>query len=565
MQNIELPPEKRVGHLKLLREPRRITSREFNALSPEERLDIIRRTHGRQRYNLLIEAEDAEALLQKMAAQEVYLLIKELGSEYAADLVLMADVEQFTTFFDLDCWQGDIFDGAKGLQWLSLLLEGGEEKILQTVRELDFELLVLLVKKHVKVLHGPEDIEDDDIRVEAVQRDGGYEIEYRDEESAKSIGMLLNTLLRGDGDFYQRLLEAVRWEQEALLEEEVYQWRRGRLLDQGFPDPFEAMAVYAPLSPERFVAEKQQKTSVLPGEKGVPPGFYLTAARPGGILAEVLAGGIREEIAWELSYLINKVLIADRVDVGDVAQVQETSEAVYRYLNLALEQLSDGDSLKAAALFDEIYLEHLFRFGFSLTLHLRQHAEQIRKSPVGSYLDGPFRALVTALLHKKPRFFEGLSESDRGGERSFATLRDLTLTEEWLRRLEVQRRLFDGRLGFDLPTPQTIDLAGCYPEDAEDLTLTDFFLTALGNRILGRAFVPEPIPQTELSELHRRISHEGSLDETLRRETIRWLDSLEPGAGAFGGYCLDLWQEEFCHLRAADIDPRYGCGLIVRT
>ena len=81
MHDIELPTEKRVGPLKLLREPRRITTREFNALSSEERLGIIRRSHGRQRYNLLIEAVDAEALLQRMAAQEVYLLIKELGSD----------------------------------------------------------------------------------------------------------------------------------------------------------------------------------------------------------------------------------------------------------------------------------------------------------------------------------------------------------------------------------------------------------------------------------------------------------------------------------------------------
>ncbi len=564
MSRIELPAEKRVGHLKLLREPRRITPKEFNALSASERLDIIRRVSGHQKYNLLIEADDAEALVQRMAAQEVYLLIKELGNEDSAELVLMSEAGQFTAFLDLDCWQGDVFDGATALNWLTMLFEGGEEKVVQAFRELDFELLVLLVKKHVNVLAGPEDIADDDVRIEAMRRDGGYAIEYRDGENAKLIGAVLDILLRADHEFYQHLLESVRWEQESLLEEEVYQSRRGRLLDRGFPDPFEALAVYAWLDPAGFVPEQHRKAGILPGESVEPPGFYLTAARPKDLLAEVLAGGIREEVAWELTYLVNKVVTADRVDVGDVLQMQGATEAVYRYLNLALEHLSGGDLLKASGLLDGVYLESLFRLGFSLTLELKLRAEKVRVSPVGPYLDGPFRAMVDALAGKKPRFFEGIAEENRGGDRPFAGLRDLRLADEWLERLEVQVRLFDGRLGFELPAPQALDLSGCFPDSADDLALSDFFLTALGNRILGREFLPAPIGQTELAELHGRVCRDGKLAADLKWETVQWLETVAPKAGAFGSYCLDLWDAEFCRLAVEDIDPRFGCGLLVR-
>jgi Family of unknown function (DUF6178) len=565
MSRIELPAEKQVGHLKLLREPRRITSKEFNALSANERLDIIRRVSGRQKYNLLIEANDAEALVQRMAAHEVYLLIKELGYEDAGELVPMTDVGQFTTFLDLDCWRGDLFDGAAVLNWLTLLFEGGEAKVMQAFRELDFELLVLMIKKQINVLHGPEDIDDDDVRIEAMHRDCGFEIEYRDGENAKLVGAVLDILLRADNEFYQHLLESVRWEQESLLEEEVYQSRRGRLLDRGFPDPFEALAVYAWLDPARFVPEQNRKVGILPGENVEPPGFYLTAARPKDLLAEVLSGGIREDVAWELTYLVNKVVIADRIDVGDVLQMQGVTEDVYRYLNLALEHLSGGDLLKATGLLDEVYLERLFRFGFSLTLEFKPRAEKVRVSPVGPYLDGPFRALVDALVGKKPRFFEGIAEENRGGTRPFATLRDLRLADEWLSRLEVQVFLFDGRLGFDLPTSENLELSGCFPADAEDLALSDFFLTALGNRILGREFMPIPIPEQELAKLHGCVCREGKLAADLRRETVQWLETVTAGAGAFGDYCLDLWGEAFCQVAVADIDPRYGCGLIVRA
>jgi hypothetical protein len=437
-------------------------------------------------------------------------------------------------------------------------------KVVQVFRQLDFELLVLMIKKQIVVLAGPEDIEDDDVRIEAMHRDCGFEIEYRDGENAKLVGAVLNILLRADAEFYQHLLESVRWEQESLLEEEVYQARRGRLLDRGFPDPFEALAVYSWLDPADFVPERYRKTGLAPGESVEPPGFYLTAARPRDLLAEVLAGGIREEVAWELTYLVNKVVTADRVDVGDMLQMQGATEDVYRYLNLALEHLSGGDLLKASGLFDGVYLERLFQLGFSLTLGLRQRAEKVRLSPIGPYLDGPFRAMVDALVGRKPRFFEGIAEENRGGQRPFANLRDLRLADEWLERLNVQVTLFDGRLGFDLPEPSTLDLADCFPDNASDLALSDFFLTALGNRILGREFLPAPIAHAELVDLHGRICRDGKLAAELRWETVQWLETVAPKAGGFGSYCLDIWDQEFCRLKVGDVDPRYGCGLIVR-
>lgn len=565
MTRIELPTEKQVGHLTLLREPRRITSKEFNVLPASERLDIIRRVSGRQKYNLLIEANDAEELVQRMSAQEVYLLIKELGDEDSSELVLMSNAKQFTTFLDLDCWQGDSFDGEAALNWLGLLFEGGEGKVVQAFQEVDFELLVLLVKRHISVVAGPEDLHDDDVRAEAMHREGGYAIEYRQDETAKLMHAVLDILFRSDLDFYHHLLESVRWEQESLLEEEVYRLRRGRLLDCGFPDPFEALAIYAWLDPSSFVPEQHRKSGILAAEHVEPPGFYLTAARPKDLLAEVLSGGIREEVAWELTYLVNKVVIADRANVGDAQQMQAVTEDVYRYLNLALEYLSGGDLLKATGLLDGVYLERLFQVGFSLPLELKQRAQQARKSPVGPYLDGPFRALVDALVSKKPRFFEGISEENRGGQRPFATLRDLRLADEWLERLEVQVRLFDGRLGFNLPEPAGLDLEGCFPDNAEDLVLSDFFLTALGNRILGRDFIPAPIDQAEVPELHGRVCREGRLAADLRWETVQWLETITPKGGAFGSYCLDLWDESFCQLQIGDIHPRYGCGFIVRS
>lgn len=567
MTRIDLPPKKTVGHLTLLRDPRTITPAEFNALSVEERLEIVRRAPDRKKYDLLIEAAKPAELLHRMPAQEAYLLVKEVGHDDAVELVAMASVEQLTTFVDLDSWEGDCLDGKSAYTWLEMLLEAGEAKVLETFRELDFELLVLMLQKQLRVLRTPGEIEDKDAREEAAQHWGGYEIEYPDSEQRKVLESLLGILLSNEEGIYRQLLDAVRWEPQALLEENVYHVRSGRLEDRGFPDPFEALAVYAWLDPEGFETPAKGKLPLESGEAGVSTfGLTLTGASPQGLLAEVLAGGLSQESSWELTFLLNKVMVAERIDVGDREQVEAISAEVYGLLNLALEHLSGGDVEKAAQFFADTYLEHLFRLGYSLTLQLQRRAKALCQSGVGPYLDGPFRALTESLGRRKPRYFTGLERTDRGGEKHFAELRELTLAAEWLERLEVQRRLFEERFPFTLPAPEVLDpqLEGCLPESAEDLTLSDFFLTALANRVLGRDFIPLPVPAAELPELHRKVVAEGRIAEALRAETAQWLDALEPGGAAFGDYCLELWQEEFGAVKAEELDPRYIGGLIVR-
>lgn len=565
MSKIDLPGEKKVGHLTLLRTPRAIGAKEFNALTAAERLDIVRRLPGKQKYRLILEAADAESLVRRLPAQEIYLLIKELGLDNAAELVALASTEQITAFLDLDCWDRDQLDEKSALPWLALLLEVGEEKVVETAREMEFELLVLIASKLVTITRGPEALLDEDALHERTQMDAIYDVEYADSETAKIVGAFLDILHRHDRDLYIGLMEAVRWESFVELEENAYRFRVMRLQDRGFPDPFEAAGIYAWLDPETFDPARQPKIPLEPGEEGVEaPGFFLSAVPAAALLAEVLAGGISDETAWELSFLVNKAMAADRVDVGEPSQVHAEMEESYRYLNLGLEHLSGGSVDKAARLFGQAYIEHLFRVGFSLTLRLRERAQKIQGSLVAPYLDGPFRAFLDGLLRKKPRLFEGAEDETRAGERPFATLRDIRLAEEWLDRLEVQRRLFAEHFPFELPAPAALDLSGCYPDQPDDLTLSDLFLTALANRVLGREFLPRPVPAEELAALHARVCTGGKVVPALREETARWLESLFPGAAAFGDYCLNLWTEELCALKSGELDPRYVGGVIVR-
>ena len=541
----------------------RINPADFFLLSQAAQLDVLRSLDARQKTRLLLDAENGAELMAELSTQEVYLLAVERGPEHLPELLSLATPGQWSGFIDLDCWDGDHFDVARTHRWLIALLQAEEETVFTTLREMNFEQLVLIFKAELDILSGPEADENSDERIDAVKRDGGYEISYRSENSAKLFSKILDVLQSFEPEFFVYLLEAVRSETLGLLEESVYQQRSGRLQDMGIPEPSSAHRVYAWLDPDRYRQERPHK--LAPGAcEGSAPGFTLTLVRPKGLLAEVLANGLDENLAWELAHLVNKVMMADRIEMGELEQVGKVISKVDAYLNLALEWLADQDVAAARKFLADCYSEDLFRLGYSLTLKLQRRATVIARARVAPYLDHKARACVAALSEHPSLFFEGVTDATRGGTRLFSSLAEIHAVDHWLERMELQQQLFEEALHFVLPDPELVDLSGCQPDQADDVTLVDFFLTALANKLLGRDFLPLPIAEEELAGLHGMVSHSRGLHPLLREETVKWLESLLPGGGQFATYCLDIWEEEFCSVGFEDIDPRFVGGLIVR-
>ncbi len=541
----------------------RINLGDFPRLSPAEQIDVLRCQDARQKTRLLIDAPNGGELMALLPTQEVYLLAVERGPEHLPELLGLATPEQWSGFIDLDCWNGDQFDSTKTHRWLISLLQGEEENVFRVLREMNFEQLVLIFKSELDILSGPEEDENSDARIDAVKRDGGYEISYHSENGAKMFGKILDILQSYEPGFFVYLLEAVRAETMGMIEESVYQQRTGRLQDMGIQDSFSARKVYSWIDPEEYRQERPVK--ITPGScEGSAPGFTLTLVRPKGLLAEALADGMDEGLAWEMANVVNKVIMADRIEMGNLEQVSKVISKVDAYLNLALEWLAGQDVDAAQKCLTDCYCEDLFRLGYSMTLRLQRRATIVGKTTVAPYLDHNARACVAALNQNPPLFFEGVANPTKGGTRLFASLAEIQSVDLWLDRIEIQRQLFEDALQFVLPEPEVLDLTGCQPDQADEVTLVEFFLTSLANKLLGRDFQPLPIAEEELAGLHGMVSHSGVLHPRLREETVKWLDSLMSGGGDFAGYCLDIWEEEFCSVGFEDIDPRFVGGLIIR-
>ena len=537
----------------------------------ERQLKSLRSLGGRRKYHYLIEAENSIELVQSLAPQELFLLIKEVGFLDVSDLIGMATPEQITLCVDMDCWSGDELDDEESLQWLQMLLCQKEEDFLRLIDGLDFELLVVMVKKQLTIISGLESLKDDeDLMATRKRFDQVYDCEYRNGEVEKLMSNFQDVLFRERQELFLRLMEAVRHEFDLGLQEAVFEARGGRLGDLGFVDQFEARSLFNYIDPAIFTPEKYRKESFstfVVDDRNIglaTPDFMLSLAQPQDLLGELLSTGLSQELAYEFSFLLNRALSAEQVDFGDPNDVARVLEDVYHTLNVALGYLAGADLDKAEQFLREVYVHTLYQLGFSLTVELRSRADQIAASSIGPYLDGPDAALINALSQDKPQFFNGLVDVTRADMRSFHTWAEVVQVQKELECIEILPKLFSATGVFSLPTPDQLDLTGCLPEQASEVTLSELFLTALANRLMGRDFYPQPIAVAELLVLHEKVSLTPDGFAALRSQTHDWLESSFSGTGIFANFCLDIWEQEFCSLAREDVTPEYIGGLIIK-
>ncbi len=544
-------------------EPPRISAAELNRMPRAERLQAIRNSHGKAKYEMLLNATDGKELTRMLHPQEIYLTISEIGPEYASELLLLASTAQITTLIDLDCWEEEHIDKKTTLEWLSLILETGETKACKTITEMEPELVTLILKSFIRVVAGPEAYDSDDDNSNANRMEGLYDIVYCDDEAAKIVGGLLNFVHQGDEQAWMQLLELVRCELDSALEEEVYQTRNNRLLDFGFMSPAEARSIYTRVDPETFNPVTGKRFD-LESDEFQNPLPLLRLAQPGGILAEVLSAGVEHSLATELCLLANRKMAADHVDFGREESVSRSLAQLYAGLNLGLEHLAHQDIARATQIFSDSYLLQIFQVGHSLVKILADRGKAHLTTPAGKLLDGPYRRFIDGLQKNSPELFCGIRVGDPQRSEAISTLKQLSRIESILQQIELQQRIFHDLLSLDLNQIESFDLTDCNIETETDLTLSDLFLTALANQLLGGDFTPQPLAVCELPTLHRILVQDAKLNPLLVEQVRNQLDAQLPGASIFADYCLEIWQEEFCQLEENQIDPRYLSGLIIR-
>lgn len=560
----------------------------------------VRSAVQRREAYALLERGDADQAIRSLTELETYYAIKALGSEDAAPFLAVIGTEQARALFDLDIWHGDRADVDDALVWLGAFREVSLERAQTAARSLDPELLALIFRRRLMIArvtpddegapvpewveNPPEElqplIETPDRRFIIAARavDENDEIEGRDgeidEEERKAVLQLVDDLYR-DPDFETAasVLRMAETDQSSDLEETAQRFRSARLEDLGFPPLDRALDIYARVDPARVLGTTVDRPPS--GELRLPA---IHASRLSDGLLRTALRAIEDPelvhaIEGELVPLANAALVADHVEPGDLERLGEVLDRVRAYLELALAFGGEGDPLRIAKdRLTRLPLRTLFAIGWSITLELaararaltRRSAFRLKDAPLG-LLDEADRAVLEALLARRPSFSTVLDGERPARMRAIKTLRDVEKLRAVLSDLESAA---DAAAALDLSGKNLALGPGIEPPEPAERSLDLLLATAAANALLGRAPDLVPLDRAALIELASRttggafasadvdhavdvVARAGKLDPAALFGTRirRGLAALGEALGPFSG--------------KGEIDPRY-IGEVVR-
>ncbi len=498
----------------------------------------------------LLARPDAAALVRSTPVQDLYLLVKQVGLSDVIELLELAQPDQLQRMLDLDIWDRDTFSAERYAPWLEALLEAKADRLRVLVDGLDIEPLLLFLKEHVTV-HLKEDdapeaeILDLEARHVAETPDHRYLLEMSpDDDMQDFIHQLIHKIYSLDMKIAHWLLESLRWELTSQLQEQAYHHRTGRIEELGFVDFYEALTLYAPLRgvrPQHRVRLPQPMAGPL---RDVPMSLESIRPTDGSFLGRALER-LRErhpddDLARDLVRLGNKVMAAERLNAGELEDLEKALLQVRAYVGLGLELQSNGDLENAVGLLRTVHIEWLFRRGYSETLNVQRRAKALllqlrpalRRLP-GVHADPPHREALIGAMSLHPQYFTGLEGAQPGTFAPFQNRAQLENTNAALAGLEAIYRFV-----FEVLAPAPVELATLRAGlDTYHLELTpaSVFLTSLAQSLLGGPFAPEPLDAEQLRLFVQRIFLQDADPGGLKSFSAEFLAQLEDATGVFAG------------------------------
>ncbi len=565
-----------------LPEERQEAQKGFQSLSPGDQLDVVLKARGKERLHYLFLSENPEQLVQQLPELEVFLTVKEVGEKDSLELISLTTPEQFQYLLDLDFWKKDRLDPEKVLHWMELLVESGEKKVIQFLQSTDPEFIALLLKKFLDATTMEGEALETRDRIPLFTLDQYYYISFKGKGAREIFQPFLEIFYRIDQTGFRRLMDSLLVELESELEETGYRFRNARLADYGFPDFEEALEIYRFLNPDSLTGEERSHQVMNQQEAGKEGSvFYLTFRDQGpffsSVFSEIDSPDEQDRLKQEITTLCNKAIVAEAVDLSNIAAMERTVEKVYHYLNLGLLYSSKEDRMKALQLLRSLPLQRLFQCGVSTTILLRRKAESILKGSWFSndqenlaFLDPPHLEMFEGILRRRPALYRNWVYED------FKTLQDLEEAKKFLESLQAILSFVARELKVNPMKLKEMDLNGCYPEDYREVSLSTIFLTSLANHVINGSLRFEAVEQVRVKDFLDRVFErdaegKGAIRMEVKEGLREWLSSMESEDSrrqhllAFQDFCLDLLEEGYGKIPSEErADPRFVKGLLIR-
>jgi hypothetical protein len=414
----------------------------------ERELPLILKLRGKERMEAILSSDHPQEIFQSLPEEEAYFTIKEIGEEDALPILTLMSPEQCQYLLDLELWKGYQIQTMKIERWLPLLLSCDEGTIDRWLRNLDFETLLLILKKTIR-LHLKENEESTLPQTGGdgyFTLDGIYYIEVLSSSLHDQIEKLLRILAASDLNLYWKVLYQVNEEIEAELEERTLHFREARLEERGFPPMEEALSLYQYLNPDRLKKMLEQREIHLPEilEKVSPPSFPMILRDQNMFfslcLRDLEEGPLVDRLKMELTYMANQVMVADQPERIDISTIHGSLRKVGGYLSIGLEVLSEGNPHRAREYIEQLPLKFIFQVGFGASLELKWRAEKVwQNAPFSGkgiplcFLGSPWEEAIEGLLKKRPLFYDQVEM----GYREFRSLEEIRSLHRDLDRIEL--------------------------------------------------------------------------------------------------------------------------------
>jgi hypothetical protein len=401
---------------------------------------LARSRNPRKRLELVMGDPQAAELVPRLPVEDLYYLVRGIGLADAGEVLRLASPEQLQGCLDLDLWERDRLSSSRLLAWLEALADLPSGALARAIRALDAELVSLVLGRHARIYDRVVGEAPDDESQFVIYRtpDQAFTVELRTPTAtgARTLERFIARLYDADPDLARSFLTEAKWATTAELEEESYRWRTARLADLGFPSYEDALAVYRPVDPARTTAAVDAPPAVASDASLLPAPFADSLGEDtflGLALAGIDDATRLSTLSAALVALLNRVLVADRIDPAELELVRETAARARDTVSLGLEHAADGNLERARRVLVETPVHELFRTGYSMTLELARRAQALERAAV-------VEPALDALLAPRPLYPCELDQPPSGGARPFRTVADLRAAATFVEHLEHEVR-----------------------------------------------------------------------------------------------------------------------------
>lgn len=491
----------------------------LSSLSYHKVYELVSSAPWEAKAKLILYSNYPEGLVKNLPSQELFLTIKASPLDLVVELLSYAKGTQIQFMFDIDCWYKDRIKTERVASWVILLFEAGEDKVVEWLKVADFDFLVAIFQKFIRVYKKPDNMD----LLEAMDflptftLDDYYFIEFKKEALEFHLRRMIEILRSEMPDMYFALLESVIWEIPAEVEERAYRWRNGRLADEGIPEYFEALDVYTILHPKALRKVDIQYLPAVDEEREFSPVnimvyrgeeelFIFRVLEMIGDLNQITR--IKRELAW----LANKVMVVDNIVIDEIDQVKKSLDKIWGGLNIGLEYLS-GKNLEVARRFlEEHFLEDIFRISQTVLRNLRRFAITLTKSSdfdpaILRYLDQPYKGYLEGILVKnlnQIRFFDINKIGTDKEYRPFRKLGEVNLVRRYIEEVGYWAPLIQKVFGSPLSWLTEVNKP-LRNFDINFLTWTVLVLTGMCQWLVTGEFKFRAVPKSAWKEILSKI------------------------------------------------------------